>query len=1363
MNRGASFAPRPQQSVIGQATHNGITNFTGNNIVKPIAQFPIDAGNQLYNRVAAPTFGLPKLTPQQSPLRGLANNVGATGSLHQTVGSGIQTALTIGSGGLAKGIEAGVGKLLPAVAPKVISTLAPKVASNAVIGAGFNASAAAGAGAKPMDIVKSAGVGAALGGALPVAGAIAKPVVKLTGRALADATRTTAKAVQVADTKAFTPRTSVQDQTALRDYADYLVGANKAKGAEVTQLHTAARTAAAKHGVDITSGPVATRLENTNSILDRLGMRNKQVAQGGFARIPGKPTPQVGKPTVTERINALPSDQAPHTTPQLLVKPAILKPVSAVSAKTAPQLPQEGSTTSSLVNNTPADYIKQQIKAQDQARKAGEITTTSKVKTEFANKFIDNLSPIETTLKKAVKNGADVPLSRHITPQLDRALRSDSIAGQYIKDHGLAKVIQNVPDTKAFDQYLIAKHAQDLAANGVKTGRNLTADKQLIESLKATYEPHAQAVMKYNQGLLDKAVSYGLVSKETATALKVKYPNYVPANRIFGDGELTNFKGNGSGKASISSQSVVQKIKGSTRQIESPLASISNKTVNLISQGERNKAASILAGYKDLPGNPFNLREMKPSETVGAKSTVSYLDKGKVRRFETTPEIATAAKALNKEQIGIIGKIVRVPTRILRLGATGVNPGFALANISKDLVSAAINTEHPLRASVFNPKVLGKASSAAFNHNSKSYAELVRQGAGGTSFDIARDAPRETIAQIRADKNAGTKIMYNVTHPAQLIRAVENTIGRSEEFSRALQYYGNKDAALTKGMSKADAITYGANAARNNTVNFARHGEYGAVLNSALPYLNAGIQGSRTLLRNVRDRPAQTLTKVAVLSTLPVLTTTSWNLSDPKRRAAYNDISNYEKEGNMIIVPSNPVKDPKTGKWNVIKIPVSQEIANLNNIARNALEAGMKNGSMSMTKVLGDLIGTSTSLNAQSGRQVANQLIPQALKPGVEMLTNQSLFTGNQIIPNSQKNLPAKDQYGNYTSGTAKMIGKVTGTSPSIVDNTIRTSTGGAGQNAINVTDTVLAKMGLIDKSNIRGKSFADSIAGRFSGASSKPLSDTIQGTFNTARDQLTAMPEYKALSQVDKAKALNRLQTDIQSIQYNATDTANPGNGYTAKPLTKNQQAYVNGTKSLASYTISPSSTSTAGDPAATYQKHLADYQTAKKAGTLSGPKDYSTQLSLAKEAITSQYPQSVLDFYGLSKANQNAYFASDRVKATALYNQAKQLDAQLVGKGISSTKFATAVTGAKSKSGSSRTSKSSGSKTSKGVSVAKYASVLKSTLPKAQKKVTAPHFTVNASKLPAGYKTPTLRQYTVAKVSTPSLKKLLSARKTA
>ena len=948
---------------------------------------------------------------------------------------------------------------------------------------------------------------------------------------------------------------------------------------------------------------------------------------------------------------------------------------SLMQAEKAAQLkrswiPDEGGYISLGKKQSPTEaYIKEQTALQEAAAKGGKDGKLTAARKELATKGLDALTPIEKPVEIAAGGRKETVALRN---QLDRSLRSDTIAGQYARDNGLHTVINSVDDTKAFDQYLLARHAQDLQANGIKTGRDAIKDKRLLAELGPKYEAQAQAITKYNSDLLDKTVDYGLISRETADYLKKKYPNYVPFDRIFADGEI-NGRGSGAGVASLSTQSVIQRIKGSERQIHSPLESILAKTHDVIAQGERNRAAQAIVDTMKLPSNPLSLRELKPSETIGAKSVISFLDNGQKRVFETTPEVAQAAKSLNKQQLGLVGQILAFPTRVLRLGATGVNAGFALANVAKDAASAFINSEHGLRSSVANPKVFLEALSAAGHHNSKAYGELVREGAGGTSFDIARNSAKDTISKIRSERNAGTKIAYTVTHPGELLRAVEDTIGRSEEFGRAMQYYGNKQAALAEGKGLSEAIAYGADAARNNTVNFARAGEYGRVVNSVLPYLNAGVQGSRTLLRNLRDRPVQTASKIAITAFLPVAATTAWNLNDPKRKQAYDDIQEYEKQGNIIIIPPNPVKDTKTGRWNVIKVPVSQEIANLNNIVRNGVESLHGDKNFNFAEMAANLFGTATSLNAQSPRQLAGQLTPQAVKPGVEALTNQNLFTGNPIVPDSKKLLEPADQYGKGTSGTARVIGRNIGIAPYQIDNFIKTSAGGAGQTAVNASDNLLAKAGVITPDDIRGTSVGKSITNRFNTAAGQPEYAPIDKALSDKVKQFQALPGYKALSPEDKAKALNRLKNDVIVSTKRAVDAKNqtgpyaPGNTENPKKLSARQAGLLDGKTDISSYLTSQADNPTASNPKDRYQQALDAYNSDKKAGRISDVQDMKKQSELNRLKAQANSSQDAVDLYGQSYKNIVSFVTKNK-NGSKLWEEVKALDKAMVDAGYTS-----------------------------------------------------------------------------------------------
>jgi len=729
---------------------------------------------------------------------------------------------------------------------------------------------------------------------------------------------------------------------------------------------------------------------------------------------------------------------------------------------------------------TPSEqYAQEQIAKREAARKVETLGITGKainLYKEAKSKLVDFSAPIEDVLRTAQKKGKyQITPEYDITNQIDRVLRAPTIAGQFARDNGIEKVIQQVNNLDNLDQYLIAKQAKTVAARGIETGRDLVKDEQLINDFAPQYEPYAKVVNDYSRKLLDYSVESGLISNDLATTLKERYPNYVPLNRIFNELERTGAFGT-KAVASISKQTIVQKLEGSEREIENPLSSLLSKTNDAFKQGEKNKAARILATYKDLPGNPFQLKELAEGDT--APFTVSFIDNGIKRTFETTQEIANAAKSLNVQHLNILGQIFAFPVRVARIGITGINLPFIAANVAKDQVTAIINSKEALKTSIANPAIFTKSLFEAVGHG-KVYEEMGRQGLLGTSFDIARNQPDLALEKIRAGRDLRGKIGYTVRNPKEFLRAIENIVNRGEELTRIQQYQGTKQALIEKGMSEQRATIGASRASRENTVNFARRGEWGTVLNSTFLYINANIQGTRTFLRNFRDRPGQTAAKIAIAVFAPIAVATAWNLSDDKRREAYQDISNYEKENNIIIIPPNPVYDKDTNTWNIIKIPLSQEINNLAGMARRPIEQAYGLNPVVAKDIVNAFVGTVSPIAPTAGSFLST-LTPQAIKPTIEAFANKNFFTGKPTVPYSMEKLSPELQAKKYTAGTARQIGKVLKVSPLKVESWIRGTFGGIGSQVVNASDHVLAKLDIIPKDQIRGQNVIKAILARF-------------------------------------------------------------------------------------------------------------------------------------------------------------------------------------------------------------------------------------------------------------------------------------------
>lgn len=725
----------------------------------------------------------------------------------------------------------------------------------------------------------------------------------------------------------------------------------------------------------------------------------------------------------------------------------------------------------------PFKYTKEMVKGQKLARKGEQPTLRERwqdFKADMREKFVDRFAPIEDK----IKNQSEQLEMRNA---LDRTLRADGISEAFIRDNKFDKLItsfKNKKELQTFEQALIAKHALELESNGIETGRDLARDKALIKATNKRFAKEFKQVREYSDKVLQQTVDYGLISQDTANYLRKKYPEYVPFDRIFSDKEIdTQMKhGVGAGEASLSKQDIVQRIKGSSRSIDSPLNALITKTQDMIQQGERNKTAELLASYAKDPKNPFQLQELKAGESANGRPTISYLDNGKKRTFLAAPEVARAAKNMNREQMGIILRTLAAPARLLRMGATTVNAGFTMANVVKDFVGATINSKGGFNS--MNPKSIVSALGAAFHHNGDLYVEMQREGVLGNIYELTRNASDLNLNEIRSHKNILTRSIHNAKSP---LKTLENTIGRSEDFGRALQYIANKKYAKRKGMSESEAIKFAADQARWNSTNFLRSGTYGKAINAIVPYSNANIQGQRITLRRMKENPARYTGKIALGIVAPTIAAMALSYSNDENKKIMENLPDYVKENNVVVIGPGAKYNKEQNKWDgVYLIPVPPQFSPLHRQLHNMVKSAMTGQQFDVGKTVGDAVEQVTTVNPMEIRRTGAQYVPQAVKPFMETWANKNLYTGQEVVPEGMKNLNGKDQWDNSTSLTARKVGELTGLSPKQIDNAFRTSTAGGGQNLLHGMDFAIAKATGASGDEIKGRSMLDSVVGRF-------------------------------------------------------------------------------------------------------------------------------------------------------------------------------------------------------------------------------------------------------------------------------------------
>jgi hypothetical protein len=473
------------------------------------------------------------------------------------------------------------------------------------------------------------------------------------------------------------------------------------------------------------------------------------------------------------------------------------------------------------------------------------------------------------------------------------------------------------------------------------------------------------------------------------------------------------------------------------------------------------------------------------------------------------------------------------------MGTTGLNPAFISRNLLRDQMTAFINSDKAMRTSIASPRNWLKGFTSSLGQDDL-YQEFVRNAGGGTSFDISRNPAKQTVESIASFADKKSRIKYLVKNPSELFRAVEDVIGQvSETPTRMQQYIGIKNDLIKKGMPAVEAEIAASRAARETTANFARRGEWGQVLNSSIPYLNAGIQGSRATIKAMAKDPKGTSIKIAATVLLPETINTLWALSDPTRKEAWADIQEYEKENNFIIIPPNPTKD-ENGKWNVIKIPKPPGIGNLATLVRRPLEDMADLDPVKFKEMFDAAIGSVSPVQPNIN-SIVSTVLPQAIKPTAQSLANYDFFTGMPVVSSKYEKLSPEKQVKPGTTFTSQKIGETLKVSPIKTDAFIRSTFGQAGFNVVNAIDNILAGTGVIPKEKVGGQSFVKAITESFTKArgekTDSPITDKAKKVITTMNDERFALKQEAEIV-YNELKALPK---DQANLKIQELDKVNP------------------------------------------------------------------------------------------------------------------------------------------------------------------------------------------------------------------------------
>ena len=479
------------------------------------------------------------------------------------------------------------------------------------------------------------------------------------------------------------------------------------------------------------------------------------------------------------------------------------------------------------------------------------------------------------------------------------------------------------------------------------------------------------------------------------------------------------------------------------------LANFFDAWVNSPEEVAKTAPRAKAAFEKMIDDNPqlSMLRDVRPSQAVateqierplmdmrGPKGSIPFYRDGARMYMELSPPLEKAFKSMSPMQMGqverFLGGIFRASKKLLQFGATA-SPDFMLRHFSRAVESSFINTKGNTPIDFFRhvavdiPRgifaVLGK---------SELYHEWASSsGALSTYMDLS-DKGLEKAQREMFNSGDMTKFL-NPIHIFNTVKEVSDYAPRIAAFQK-MKRDGASD--LAAGIMSLEA-----------TGNYIRHGSLTQRINQYAPFFNDMVQGGDRFVRSLlRQSPAAFTARAVATITMPQLLLTGYYLyaADDKTRQEYLELPEWRKAISMNI---------KIGDtW----IPLPRAFA-----------AGHVFGALPESVMLHLYKGNQPELKNFWLRQIAEtatsvspvfdwtRAINPIMKAAIENMTNYNFFTQRPIFAGDMQKTAPANQFNQYTSETAKLIGKMFDISPSKIDNTVYDMAAKTGRFALQLSD----------------------------------------------------------------------------------------------------------------------------------------------------------------------------------------------------------------------------------------------------------------------------------------------------------------------
>lgn len=654
-------------------------------------------------------------------------------------------------------------------------------------------------------------------------------------------------------------------------------------------------------------------------------------------------------------------------------------------------------------------------------------------------------------------------------------------AGDYMVSKRVNELLENdkklPPSEKRFPDPNVLGFSPEAAATVVKEGKE--------------YDPIAKRFTTWREAGTQYAADAGLLDPKALPTWQSLSKSYVDLRRLIQPEETTSQTSKGKPASFLPLTGVDEVTK-----TQDPLVSMTESTKTLIAQAEQNRARQAffnMVREEDPEGKMFRQVPGEATVTTAEKNEMkAWMDRngiegdpkelvlyrkgqaddnrpdraiewvnGKPIVWEGPEYYMQAVKSLdgNLPAQGIFVKLMAPVTSVMKTGYT-FSWDFAIRHLERTFLGTNVlnddNAPVPIKAVVDSLGSLLRHEIKPDSPNPEWAKFLKSGGAGGALYGLEDTFLKKNIESLQ-DQTGFLDSAYNVLKGGvHLTEFATQMADLSIRMAKAKQIYGDE----TEGSKIFDA----GYSALNANVNYLRSGADPGLIpgisdNKTVAFQNLHIQTLDRVMTGFKDNPQKILSLGFRYITLPTIL-----------NFVYNKLTGYQDKIEKELTPLQ-----QDMYWNY-HVPLS-------------LVGGQDlTGKIIIPPVLGlffkvlpeRLLKAFFSENPHAfaglSKTVMNMMVPSvfpdAIKAVSEHALNLNFRTGRPLIPDEGQRLLPAEQYTDYTSETAKAIGKLVGylpnklgnddfgpSSPAIIDNYLH-SFGSAGDYAVQAIDNLLIKAG---------------------------------------------------------------------------------------------------------------------------------------------------------------------------------------------------------------------------------------------------------------------------------------------------------------